>query len=226
MLGVAAGLFVGREEIREAVQRNRDDDRSEWLQDARTMGKGAIAPALALGLWASALGTDRDRERESAFMLLESAGFSALAALAGSYVLASERPEEGERVRWFDRRGHGVSLDAALSASVVPPLRCRYLRVRPEDGRARRVWKRVGTGLLYGGAVLTAYQRMDDDKHWAPDAFLGAAAGFGIGGAICRAHDESSRVAAAPHGVRVLPGTGGLRITWGHAAPDVRVINP
>jgi membrane-associated phospholipid phosphatase len=148
-----------------------------------------VAPGLALVAWGSSFVTGDVREKETAQMLLTSAGMAAAIASAGSFVLATERPEDGDDVDFFQANGHGVSLDASLAASIVPPLRCQYLRVRPEDGRARRWLKRTGLGLLYAGAGLTALQRIDDDKHWAPDVFLGLVNGFTVGEMLCRSRE-------------------------------------
>jgi hypothetical protein len=184
-------LYVFRDEIREWVQERRTESRSDFLNDVRTMGKGAFAPSLALIAYGASWITGNDREKETALLLLESAGYSAAIAYAGSFVLAVERPVEGDSIHFFDTAGHGVSLDAALAASVIPPLRRQYLRVRPGDGRGRRFWKRTATGLLYAGAVLTAYQRLDADQHWAPDVFLGSTTGLGVGKTLCDAHDDA-----------------------------------
>lgn len=205
--GSALALFVLREEIRESVQDHRRESRSRFLDDARTLGKGGIAPALALTAWATSFATHNDRERETAVLLLESMGASAALAWAGSYTLAFQRPEEGEALRFFDRDGHGVSLDAALAASIIPPLRRQYLYVDPQEGRTRRFWKRAATVLLYSGAGLTAYQRLDRDQHWAPDAFLGLMTGLGVGETLVDAHDDVKRRKAR---LDVQPSSSGL----------------
>ena len=178
------------------------------------MGKGAFAPSLALVSYAASFATGRDREKETALLLLESAGYSAVTAYGGSFVLAAERPEQGDSIGFFDTDGRGVSLDAALAASVIPPLRCQYLEISPGDGRARRFWKRSLTALLYTGAGLTAFQRMDDDKHWAPDAFLGLATGIGVGRALCDAHDESSPARARLKLEPLAAGGAGVTFRW------------
>lgn len=186
--GTTAVLYLLREEIRDEAMDRRSQGRSRFLQDARNMGKGAFAPSLALIAYGASFATKNDREKETAFLLLESAGFSAAVAYTGSYLLAAQRPEDGDAIRFADTDGHGVSLDAALAASVVPPLHRRYLAVDEDDGRGRRYWKRTAATLLYAGAALTAYQRIDQDKHWAPDAFLGMMTGLLVGENLCRAH--------------------------------------
>ena len=188
--GATLGLYGLRHEIRREVLEEKSDSRSDFFQDARTMGKGAVAPALALAAWGASFLTHDVREKETAQMLLTSAGMAASIAYTGSFVLAAERPEDGDDVDLFRTDGHGVSLDVSLAASIVPPLRCQYLRVRPEDGKPKRWLKRTTLGLLYAGAGLTALQRMDDDKHWAPDVFLGLVNGLTVGEMLCRAREE------------------------------------
>ena len=53
----------------------------------------------------------------------------------------------------------------------------------------KRWLKRGALGLLYAGAGLTALQRIDDDKHWAPDVFLGLVNGFTVGEMLCHARE-------------------------------------
>ena len=207
--GTTLGLYLLRDEIRSIVQDNRAAGHADFLADARTMGKGGFAPALALIAYLSSFATRNDRERETAVLLMESWAGSAAAAWGGSFVLAAERPEEGGHVEWFDTDGHGVSLDAALAASVIPPLRRQYLRVRPGDGAGRKFRKRTATGLLFAGAGLTAYQRLYDDKHWAPDVFLGTWSGLTVGRNLNRAHDEA---VAGRAGARFR--VAGSRLSW------------
>jgi hypothetical protein len=208
---VTAGLYATRHDIRDEVQEHRTESRDQFLQNVRTMGKGAFAPSLALIFWSASFGTKSPREKETAFLLLESAGFSALASGVGQFVIASERPEDGAEVRYFQLGGHGVSTDAALAASVVPPLRNQYLRFEPDDGPWMRLWKGTATTLLYSGAALTAYQRMNQDKHWAPDAFLGLMTGLSVGETLCQSHGKGKR-----SGIRFEPSPvpGGVVLTF------------
>lgn len=213
-VGATLALYAVRDEVRTWVQDHRSPGRSRFLDDVRTMGKGAFAPSLALIAFGSSFATKNDREKETAVLLLESMGYSAIVAYGGSYVLAAERPVDGNSMRLFDTDGRGVSLDAALAASVVEPLRRQYLVVRPDDRLRMRVWKRGATVLLYSGAVLTGYQRMDQDKHWAPDVFLGLNAGLTIGRTLCDSHDETKRRKRSRIEVTALPGGGSVSYRW------------
>jgi hypothetical protein len=193
LLAIGGGtvlLYALREELRDWVQETKSEDRTEFLDTVHTMGTASFAPTLALISYSASFVTKNPREKETAVMLLESAAYSAVLAGAGSFVLAAERPEDGDSVTFFDVDGHGVSLDAALAASIIPPLSCQYLRVKPDDSGAVRFGKRASLALLYTGAALTAFQRMDADKHWAPDVFLGIESGLFVGSSICQAHEE------------------------------------
>jgi hypothetical protein len=211
--GTAGVLFLFRNRIRDAAQEHRTEDRDRILDGARTMGKGGIAPAVAGIAWLVSLATRNEREKETAVMVLESMGFTALGVGIGQTVLASERPIEGNGIDYFRRGGHGFSGDAGLAASIVAPLRCQYLTVDGDDTGGVRFWKRTAVGLLYAGAALTAAQRVNKDRHWAPDAFLGTATGLAVGGALCDAHEKFR---AGRMRVRVTPGPGGLAVRWDH----------
>jgi len=213
--GAVLALYLLRDSIRNEAQEHRNEDRDEFLQGVRTMGKGGFAPSIALAAYLSSFATNNKREKETAFLLMESMGFTALFTAAGQFILASERPEDGDDIRFFRSGGHGISLDAALAASVVPPLRHQYLRVKPGDGKGRRFWKRTATSLLYTGAAFTAYQRVDQDKHWAPDAFLGMVTGLAVGEALCNSHDQT-RGEGARMNFSVIPNGGvGLNFRLG-----------
>jgi membrane-associated phospholipid phosphatase len=205
--GTAGVLYVYREEIRDWVQSHRDPQRDEFLDSARVMGKGATAPALALIAYGSSFITKNPREKETSVLLLESVGFSSVAVGVEQWVLASERPREGTDTDLFGRRGHGASGDAMLAASIVPILSRQYLTPGAEDGGGERFAKLSAASLLYAGAFLTGYQRMNTDAHWAPDVFLGLVTGFSIGQMLCDSHEASRAETARRFHFSAGPGT-------------------
>lgn len=209
--GTAALLYVFREDIREAWRNSSSESRSDFLDSARVMGGAGFAPAVALAAWASSFATDNPREKETAQLIMQSWALAAVGSGVGSFVLAAERPEDGDAVHFFRTDGHGVSYDVSIAAAVIPPLHRQYLRVKPGDGAGRRVVKHGISALLYTGMVLTALQRIDADKHWAPDVFLGAVNGLTVGTLFNQAHDEAQarRSQVALH---ILPG--GLALSW------------
>lgn len=187
-VGTVSALYAGREDIREIVLRNKTDARMRFYEDVRVTSKGAFAPSLALIFFASGKMRGNDYDVETAQIILESFAMSALATGVGSFILAAERPEEGDDVRIFQSGGHGISLDVALSSSFIFPLVDRYLRVEKDDRMGKRIAKHTGKIFLFCIPVLVSLQRMSADKHWAPDVFLGASTGLAIGKILSNSH--------------------------------------
>jgi hypothetical protein len=212
--GAAGALFLLRNRIRDYAQEHRSDARDRFLQQPRTMGKGAFAPSLALVSYGTSFLTRNDREKETSVLLLESMAFTGIGVGLGQFVLSSQRPEVGKEVHFFRWGGHGVSGDAGLAASVVPVLRRQYLQPKPQDGRALRAWKRTATALLYAGAGLTAYQRINNDKHWAPDVFLGLVTGFSVGETLCDSHDKTREASKSRLTLELGPHGAGLGLRF------------
>lgn len=128
----AAGLFAVREDISDWVLDHQNDTARNILDAARVMGSGGFAPTLALASYGASILTENDREKETALLLMESAALSQASAFVGQALIPSGRPTDGE-VEAFRTRGHGVSGDAALAASIISPLRRQYLIVAPTD---------------------------------------------------------------------------------------------
>ena len=211
MAGTTALLYVFREDIQDAWRRNRSESRTDFLNSARVMGGAGFAPALALAAWGASFVTESEREKETAQLLLESWALAAVGSGVGSFVLAAERPEDGNAIHFFDVEGHGVSYDVSVAAAVIPPLRRQYLRVRPGDGTGLRILKHGLSALLYGGMAFTALQRIDADKHWAPDVFLGMVNGLGVGTLLGQARDDAERRRSR---VALSAQPGGMAVTW------------
>jgi len=209
--GTTGLLYVFRKDIQEAWHENSWESRTDFLNSARFMGGAAFAPSVALAAYFASFVTHNDREKETAQLVLESMALSGLGAAIGQFVLATERPEDGDAIRFFHSDGHGVSADVAFAASIIPPLRRQYLRVRPEDSVGRRVLKHGISALLYSGMIFVALQRIDANKHWAPDVFLGMVTGLGVGRTLGQAHDEA-RMRRSRLAFTVLPR--GVAVTW------------
>ena len=142
--GIGASLYLVRDEAREAAQRNRSESRDEFLQAVRNLGKGASVPIVAVGFYLAGAARHSPRQRETAVVLLESVTYALSVAGAGSFVLATERPDEGNSIHFFESGGHGVSVDTTIAASLLAPIIDRHLQVNAHDSRAVRFWKRFG----------------------------------------------------------------------------------
>ena len=213
-----------RKDIRDAVQRNRTESADRFLDDARNMGKLGTPLAASLGFYLAGLVRGSEYDTETATLILENLAFAGAITGTTQKVIATDRPETGDRIRFFSSNGHSVSGDVTIATSVLAPIIDRHLLIEGDDGRGVRFWKRFGTWALYGTAGLTALQRMDRDRHWAPDVFLGYANGLGIGRLLVDSHRggrgwrEARRRGAATPGAEARVafefGPGALRITW------------
>ncbi|HEU5179969.1 MAG TPA: hypothetical protein VFW45_04210 [Candidatus Polarisedimenticolia bacterium] len=211
--GTVGLLYLYREEIRRWVQERSDPQTSEFLDRISVMGHEGFAPTLALLAYGASFATRNAREKETAVLLLESAGHTALLTGIGQSVLSTQRPFDGEEIDYFSRRGHGVSGHAALAASVVPILSRQYLVVHSDDSAAARFWKVGGASALYAGAFLTGYQRLDADEHWAPEVFLGLVTGFSVGQILSDSHERARRE-PPPVSFSIGPGSFQARVSF------------
>jgi hypothetical protein len=224
-LAITGALYGYRERIHDTVLGHRSSSRTSVYDGARNLGKGVATPLIATGLYLTGLFGHDSYHKESAQILLESGLYTGILAVTGQFLIASDRPRDGSHVRALHANGHGVSGDVAIAASVVAPLDRRYFRIRPGDKPGVKFVRVAGRSLLYAGLALTAMQRMDSDAHWAPDVFLGAAAGLAVGNALCTAHEPrgpAHEAGGLPHfaGARssLIPSLavfpGGLGLAW------------
>ncbi len=200
----AVAAYAVRDEVREEIQEDQSGSRSDFLQDVRILGKGGFVPALAVGLAIIGSARDSPREKQTALLLIESFAGSAVYAAIGSTVLAAERPQDGDSVTFMDTDGHGVSLDTALAASLIAPLERAYFRPRPGESGVRKFWRRSGRGLLYFLPGLVALQRLDQDKHWLPDVYLGYVTGLLVGRTLVAGYEKGRvEVEVSAAGIRM-----------------------
>ena len=224
VVGTGAALYLVRKDLRDTVQRNRTDSADRFLDDARNMGKLGTPLAASLGFYIAGLARGSDYDTETATLILEDLAFAGAITGTTQKVIATDRPEIGDRIRFFSSNGHSVSGDVTIAASVLSPIIDRHLLIEGGDRRGVRFWKHFGTWALYGTAGLTALQRMDRDRHWAPDVFLGYANGLGIGRLLVDSHRggrgwrdtrrRGAEASGAEPRVALDIGPGAVRITW------------
>lgn len=216
----AATLGMGKWHIQEEMAESDTPERKEFFRNAQNLGGQGVVPGIALLFFLGGSVTGHERARQTGFMLGESALLTALLTGAGQWVLNEERPRDGGRLDPFGGLGHGVSGHTSTAASISGVLSRMYLQIKPKDGRATRVFKRIGKGAAYGAPLLVAYARVNEQQHFAYNTILGLGIGFWVGNAVADAH---GLYAGEPH-ARWKPtsigpitddqGAPGLGATW------------
>ena len=181
VLGIGGGLVVLDSTIRDFVQ---DDLRGDGTDDIsnffREFGNTRF---LAVGLGATYVGAELmgdEQLQETALLAEQSLLLAALMGTGIKWVTQRDRPNTGKSsTSWspfsFDESNSsfpsGHAINAFSVASVIASQHAEQPLVAP---------------LVYGIASLTAFSRLNQNKHWASDVFMGAAIGYFIGKTVVR----------------------------------------
>lgn len=208
VIGMTLGLFVYDEDIREWVQENRTDSIDSVASYAKPLGDGRyiLPPVLALYLYGHA--SEDTKARRAAMLSLESAAVTGLFTQALKFSLHRHRPSAGDPYDTFDGPSFSTknlsfpSGHSSLAWSVLTVVAVEYGEIP------------LVAPISYGIASLVALSRINDNAHWASDAFFGSAMGYFTARAVINSHDGGK----TPNPV-VLPsfeaGSAGLRLVYG-----------
>ncbi len=183
VVGVTLGLYAFDEDIRDWVQDNRHDDLSEF---AERFGDGKLVlPPLVL-FYAVGHAAKNVKAQRTALLTLENVVITGIFTQLMKYSFQRHRPKTGDPFDSFDGPfGGGDNLafpsgHTSLAFSIATPIATEYkdnILVPP---------------VAYGLASLVAWSRVNDNKHWASDVFMGASLGYFMGKAICRLHEDEA----------------------------------
>ncbi len=208
--GVTVGLFAVDAAIRDFAQHNRNGITNSAADITNMLGDGryAFAGMASLYLGTSLAGEIVGRRpglahfQEAVLLSIESAALTGLSAEAIKRLVGRKRPNKADSRFDFDpgalaanRNSSFVSGHASGAFAVASVLASEY-EAEPWVGAA-----------AYSVAGLTAIGRVNDNKHWASDVFLGSALGYFIGKFV--AADNPFDL---PKGAALAPEIGGDRI--------------
>lgn len=181
VLGVGGGLIALDKPIRDFIQ---GDLRSGATDDAADFLRGfGDTHLLALGLGAAYVGGELIGDeplQETALLAEESLLLASALGLGIKWLSQRDRPDSGKSsTSWspfsFDDSNTSFPSGHAINAfSVASVIASQY-----ED----YAW---AAPIAYTLATGTALSRLNRDKHWASDAFVGAAVGYFVGKMVVR----------------------------------------
>lgn len=182
VVGAASGIYLADSDIRDFMQRNQSPIGDSFAHIGNAIGNPLfILPPLGL-LYLYGHVNDDPAARRTALLAVESLTISG--ALAMTLKLATQRPRphtgetsttwDGPSLKSLDPSFPSIHTQSAFSVAAV---------IADQYGSNPSV-----APLAYGLATLTGLSRIYSDKHWASDAFFGAALGYFTGKAVVRYH--------------------------------------
>jgi len=186
-LGVIAGAGV--------VLALKDEDLRDWTLERRTesslrasdwispLGKGGPLLAGLAGFYLAGEALDEPGLRRTSLLALESFAVTSVFTTGLKTVVGRARPRAGEGNMTFRPLSFASTTTSLPSGDAATAWAVATTFADRTDG-----W--VVDVLCYGLAGLVTVWRVHDDKHWASDAFIGAAIGYFTAKKICRLHDD------------------------------------
>lgn len=182
VVGAASGIYFADADIRNFAQRNQNliDDR--FANIGNSIGNPLfILPPLGLFYLYGHI-YDDPKARRATLLAVESLAISSAFAMTLKLATQRPRPHTGESsTTWngpgpnkFDTSFPSIHTQSAFSVAAV--------FAEEYDSNP------YVAPLAYGLATLTGLSRIYSDKHWASDAFFGAALGYFVGKAVVRYH--------------------------------------
>jgi len=172
-----------------------DDDIQEWVQDRRGGGTDTaadIGEPFGNGLYVvPALGVfygwghfmDNERARRVGLLGIESYLISGAISLTLKAVTGRHRPSEGDGAHEWDPFQFNGNMSFPSGHTTTAFAVATVVATEYDENPL------VAT-LAYGLATLTAYSRMNDNKHFASDVFLGGAIGYFTAKTVMKLHDD------------------------------------
>jgi membrane-associated phospholipid phosphatase len=176
VVGGTAALFLFDEPIndfwQDSIRGKGSDDIADFLTPLGDTDKLLLG---SLGIYSLAEVLDARREKAAALMTFESVTFAALATGGLKLLIGRTRPDEASSA--FDYGGIGSDINSSLPSGHAATTMAAATVVSEVYGETNP-WV---PWVAYPTAGLVALSRLNDERHWASDLFLGAAVGHFIG---------------------------------------------
>ncbi|TAL18020.1 phosphatase PAP2 family protein [bacterium] len=190
----AAAFYNSDEEIRERFSAKHSRRLDELAKAGELMGNGRfLLPAMG-AVWAGGWAFESDYTTETVKLAFEAAVISAVGVQVVKLSTHRHRPfNEDGPYEWDGPDFANSSKDSFPSGHSAGAFSV-----------AAVIANRYGTDnwwtapLIYSVALITPLSRVYDDKHWASDAFAGAAIGYFTGKAIASYHPGGEGITFHP----------------------------
>jgi membrane-associated phospholipid phosphatase len=197
--GFVAGVLVLQAQD-EAVRREVQDARDEWVDDIAVWGEHlgsveVLLPVLAVG-YGIGYAADDGKLKEASLLGFESVVISGIVGQGIKHLFGRARPYEEEGAyeflgpSWVDGHDSWPSGHTTIAYATATALHLEY----------RTPWVSVPAYLL---ATLGAWSRVNDDAHWTSDVFAGAFWGTSVAWGVYRARENRAggQLTVVPGGV-------------------------
>ena len=183
VLGVTGGFIALDNDIQEVVQDNRSSATDDLAGVFEPFGNGLYSvPALALYYGYGYFSGNRKAERV-ALLSLESFAITGVFTQVLKVATGRPRPSSGKSSTAWEGPDFGGGLSFPSGHTSTAFAIATVFAEEYEDN----AWV---PPIAYSIAALTAFSRLNDDKHWASDVFLGGALGYFVSKTILKLHSN------------------------------------
>ena len=182
VIGTASGLYLADTEIRNFAQRNQSSISDKGAAIGNALGNPFyILPPLGLFYLYGNL-YDDPKARRASLLAVESLAISGVFTIIIKQATQRSRPSSGESSTTWNGPSFKIN-DTSFPSNHATAAFSVATVFAEEYGNNPYV-----PPIAYGLATLTGLARIYDNKHWASDAFFGAALGYFVGKAVVSYH--------------------------------------
>jgi membrane-associated phospholipid phosphatase len=182
VLGATGGLFLLDDEINDFIQDERTSTTDDIAGVFEPFGNGGYTFGGLVGFYLYGRVFENSKAERTALLAVESFAVTGMFTFALKFTTGRVRPQSAQNSReWSGPNFDDVSFPSGHTSSafsIATVFASEYENIP---------WV---PPIAYGLATLTGLSRMNDNKHWASDVFLGGALGYFVAKTILKLHSN------------------------------------
>jgi membrane-associated phospholipid phosphatase len=182
VLGATGGLFLLDDEIRDFIQDERSTTTDDIASVFEPFGNGGYTFGGLVGFYLYGRVFENSKAERTALLAVESFAVTGIFTFALKFSTGRARPQSArDSGEWIGPNLDDVSFPSGHTSSafsIATVLASEY---------KNNPWV---PPVAYGLATLTGLSRLNDNKHWASDVFLGGALGYFIAKTVLKLHSN------------------------------------